>query len=57
MKHGKRPTVAQSKLMQRRHLNPADWFVVKDTPTEMHIVHRHFDNVRKVIVKGERQWN
>ena len=52
MKHGKQPTVVQSKLMQRRHLKPADWFVGKDTPTEMHIVHRHFDNVRKAIVKG-----
>ena len=53
MKHGKRPTVAQSKLIQRRHMNPEDWFVVKDTPTEMHLVHRHFDYVRKVIKKGE----
>lgn len=51
MKNGKKPTVRQKKLIQALRMNPADWLVTKDTPTEMHLVHRHFDRERKVIVK------
>ncbi len=34
MKHGKRPTVAQRKLMENydRRINSDKWLVVKDTP-------------------------
>lgn len=52
MKNGKKPAVRRCKLIQARRMNPADWLVTKDTPTEKHLVHRHFDRVRKVIVKG-----
>lgn len=52
MKHGKKPTVAQRKLLQKWKLNSADWLVVKDTPTEMVLVHRHFDNRMKTIPKA-----
>ena len=52
MKHGKNPTVKQCKLMQRWGLNHQDWFVVKDTPDEMHLVHRWDDKTTKVIPKG-----
>lgn len=51
MKHGKRPTVQQRKLMTKWKLNSADWLVVKDTPEEMLLVHRHFDNRMKTIPK------
>lgn len=51
MKHGKRPTVAQKKLMQQWGLNAADWLVVKDTPGEMVVVHRHSDKTTKTIPK------
>ena len=52
MKNGKRPTLRQKKLIQALGMNPEDWFVVMETPMEMHIVHRRFDSVWKVIVKG-----
>ena len=54
MKNGKKPTVAQMKLMVKWRLDPMMWFVVKDTPKEMHLVHRHFDKTKKIIPKGVR---
>lgn len=49
MKHGMKPTRAQRKLIERWRLDPQNWLVVKDTPTEMVLVHRHFDtNVRTI---------
>lgn len=56
MKHGKKPTREQMKLMVRWRLDPTMWLVVKDTSTEMHLVHRHFDRTRRVIPKGGRRW-
>jgi len=53
MKHGKKPTAAQRKLIQKWNLDPANWLVVKDTPSEMVLIHRHFDSKTKVIPKGE----
>ena len=53
MKHGKKPTAAQRKLMQKRKMDPATWLVIKDTPTEMVVVHRCSDNTTKVIPKGD----
>lgn len=52
MKNGKKPTVAQCKLMQKWRLDPSVWLVVKDTPNEMLIVHRHSDKTTRVIPKG-----
>ena len=54
MKHGKRPTVQQMKLMVAWRLDPAMWLVVKDTPERMELVHRHFDKTTRVVPKGER---
>lgn len=51
MKHGKRPNVRQCKLMQQWKLNSEDWLVVKDTPKELVIVHRHSDKTTKTIPK------
>jgi hypothetical protein len=55
MKNGKRPTVSQRKLMQKWKLNSADWLVVKDEPSKMTLVHRHFDMKTKIIPKGVRE--
>lgn len=55
MKHGVIPTREQRKLIQSCKLNPADWLVTKDTPTEMLLVHRHSDNTTRTIYKGEMQ--
>lgn len=36
-------------FIQSKRLNSENWLVVKDTPEEMVLVHRHFDsNVRKI---------
>jgi hypothetical protein len=55
MKNGKRPTVAQMKLMVKWKLDPTMWLVSKDTSTEMVLVHRHFDNRTKIIPKRVRE--
>lgn len=52
MKHGVKPTREQRKLLQKWKLDTYSWLVVKDTPTEMVLVHRHFDSTKKVIPKG-----
>ena len=54
MKHGKRPTVRQKKLMATWRLNPEDWLIVKDTADSMTVVHRLSDKTVWVIPKGER---
>ena len=51
MKSGKNPTIKQCKLMQAWNLDPAEWFVIKDTSTELHIVHRHSDKNTRIIPK------
>lgn len=48
MKHGKNPTVRQKRLMTAWHLNYDNWLVVKDTPTEMVIVHRSTGSLRTI---------
>ena len=52
MKHGVKPTREQRKLMQKWKLNSQDWLVVKDEPSKMTLVHKHFDKVTKIIPKG-----
>lgn len=52
MKNGKKPSVKQCNLIKQRKLNPADWLVVKDTPTEMMLVHRHSTKTTRIIPKG-----
>lgn len=51
MKNGKRPTRAQKMLMTKWHLNYNNWLVVKDTTTEMVVVHRDTGRTR-TIQKG-----
>lgn len=51
MKHGKRPTVAQRKLISSKGLDPTVWFVTKDTPKQMELVHRYSDRTKRVITK------
>lgn len=53
MKQGKNPTRRQKIFLQKKRMNPADWFVVEDTQEKMVLVHRHFDSVKKIIHKGE----
>ena len=53
MRQVKNPTRRQKIFLQKKRLNPADWFVVEDSPEKMVLQHRHFDSVKKVIHKGE----
>ena len=55
MKHGVNPTREQRKLMQKWKLDSSMWLVVKDTPSEMHLVHRHFERTKKIIRKEVRE--
>ena len=54
MKHGKKPNVRQCKLMSANRLKPEDWLVVKDTSTEMIVVHRYSDKTTRTIHKESR---
>lgn len=54
MKHGKRPTREQRKFIKSKRLNPENWFVVKDEPHQMTLVHRHFDTKTRTIPKGAK---
>ena len=51
MKHGKKPTREQRKLITKWRMDPAMWLVVKDTPEFMELVHRYSDQTRKRIPK------
>ena len=48
MKNGKRPTVAQKKLMKQWGINPENWLVVKNEPTQMTIEHRLSGQQRRI---------
>ena len=57
MKHGKKPTVAQRKLIQSKGLDPSVWLITKDTPEKMELVHRYSDRTKRTIHKGERSYD
>lgn len=48
MKHGKRPTVRQCKMIKSWGLSCPNWLVVKDTTEVMVIVHRYSGEVREI---------
>lgn len=54
MKHGKKPTREQRKLMQKWKVNCQDWLVERETLHELVLIHRHFENKTKTIPKGVR---
>ena len=51
MKHGKKPTREQRKLLQQWKLDPTVWLVIKDKPDELWLVHRHSDKTTRIIQK------
>lgn len=55
MKHGKKPSVAQRKVIKSNGLNYENWLVVKDTSTEMVLVHRHSDSTTRTIHKENEE--
>lgn len=53
MKQKTKPTRAQRKLMASWGLIPGNWFVERDTPREMVIVHRLSDKTRTIPKESE----
>ena len=53
MKHGKKPTRQQRKLMEQWGLDAHNWMVIKDTPEQMEIIHRHSEKTTRTIPKGD----
>lgn len=51
MKHGKKPTREQRKLMEKWRVNTQDWLVERETLSQLILRHRHFDKI-KIIPKG-----
>lgn len=51
MKHGKKPTREQCKLIQEANLKPEEWFVVKDQHDQMLLVYRTDDKKTRIIPK------
>jgi hypothetical protein len=56
MKQLQKPTREQKKLIRSKRLNPDNWMVERDTPTEMVLVHKHFNNKTRTIYKGESHY-
>ena len=56
MKHGKKPTREQRKLMEKWKVNPQDWLVERETNDQLVLRHRHFDHKTKIIPKGVREY-
>ena len=48
MKHGKRPTVRQKKLMRELGITNDSWLVERETNDELVIVHRLTDKTRVI---------
>ena len=55
MKHGVKPTREQRKLMEKWKVNTYDWLVERETLSQLVLVHRHFDNTKKIIPKEVRE--
>jgi hypothetical protein len=52
MRQGKKPTLKQKKLLNEWRMNPEDWLVLEDTPTELKVAYRFSDRTVKVLPKG-----
>lgn len=53
----KNPTLAQKKLIAAAGLIPRNWYVLKDTENELHLVSKGSGKTRKISKtdKGERR--
>ena len=53
MKHGKKPTVRQAKILQAHGMNPENWLIERESPETLTAIHRYTDTKRE-IPKNER---
>ena len=51
MKHGCKPSKKQAIFIKAHGLNPENWFITKNTPTELHLVNRWSDKTTRIIHK------
>lgn len=56
MKQLRKPTREQRKLIQSKRLNPDNWMIERDTPEQMVLVHKHFDNKKRIIQKAVKNY-
>lgn len=54
MKHGKKPTREQRKLIEMWGFKASDWLVVKNTLEEIVLVHRTDEKLMKIPKNKER---
>ena len=52
MKHGKKPTVRQKKLLQKFKLNPDNWLVVTENKEQITIVQRSTGHTKTINTGG-----
>lgn len=50
MKNGKKLTVRQMEFLESKNLNPKNWWLIKNTPIQMEILHK-ISGKLKVIKK------
>lgn len=55
MKAGKKPTLAQKKLIEKNGLDPLVWLVSSDTIERMILVHRYIENTTSTIYKEGKE--
>ena len=48
MKHGKKPTLKQKKLLSKAGLFPEDWLIVKTSERHIEVVHRSSRKTRRI---------
>lgn len=48
MKHGKKPTLRQKKLMKAARLKFENWLVISDTPEKMIVQNRQTNKTREI---------
>ena len=48
MKHGKKPTLKQKKLLSKEGLLPENWLIVKTSGQHMEVVHRNSRETRRI---------
>lgn len=52
MKHGKKPSLKQKKLIKDSGLNPDQWLVVKNLPGQLKIAHRETGQQKTINLGG-----
>lgn len=52
MKRPHKPTRRQKIIISGRHLDPANWFVARESEDKLTIRHKHTNTVREILKAG-----